>query len=133
MPDDSPVDELIRRASDPAVAIESVREGVGPVFATFSPGDRHGAEAVLRRLADEIIDAPTRPDVAGTIALCCGALVERGLDPTIALGPILDRLERQIAPEAIAFVAACRQAAEDETPATSEDGEQDGEGDGQDD
>ena len=114
MGDDSAIDELIRRASDPAVSSESLREAIGPALATLSPDDRPGAEAMLRRLAEEVIDAPTRPDVAGTIALCCGTLVERGLDPTIALGPILDRLESQIAPEAIAFVAACRQAAEDD-------------------
>src|SRR5262249_18534022 len=105
MADGSAIDELIRRATDPAGSSESLRESVGPAFATLSPNDRPGAEAVLLRLAEEVIDAPTRPDVAGTIALCCGALVERGLGPTIVLGAILDRLECQIAPDAIAFVA----------------------------
>src|SRR5262249_43074297 len=98
----------------PTVLPETVRDAVNRALGTLSPNDRAGAEAVLHRLADEIVDAPTRPDVAGSIALCCGALVERGLSPTIALGPILSRIERQIAPEAIAFVAACRVAAEDE-------------------
>jgi hypothetical protein len=106
------IDDLIRRASDAAASTESLHEAIGPALATFSPGDRLGAEAVLRRLAGEIVDAPTRPDLAGIVAVLCGALVERGLGPTLAIGPILDRIERQIAPEAIAFVAACQQAAE---------------------
>src|SRR4051812_38628466 len=75
MGDDSAVDELIRRASDPAASSESIREAIGPALATLSPDDRPGAEAVLRHLAEEVIDAPTRPDVAGTIALLCGTLV----------------------------------------------------------
>jgi hypothetical protein len=124
MGDDSAVDELIRRAADPAISSESLRDAIGPALEPLSPDDRPGAEAVLRRLAEEIIDAPTRPDVAGTIALCCGALVESGLDPTVALGPILDRLERQIAPDAIAFVAACRPAAEDEPPPSPPEGDE---------
>lgn len=116
MDDDSAVDELIRRANDPASSRESIHEAIGPAFSSLAPGDRPGAEAVLRRLADDVIDTPNRPEAAGIVALCCGALVERGLGPTIALGQILDRLERQIAPEAIAFVAACHQAAEDDPP-----------------
>ena len=116
--DDSAIDELIRRGervlqSRPTSLARTIGPSLGDALIRRSP-------PVPRRcsgdLAEEVIDAPTRPDVAGTIALCCGALVERGLDPTIALGPILDRLECQIAPEAIAFVAACRQAAEDEPP-----------------
>lgn len=126
MGDDSAIDELIRRASDPAVSSESLREAVGSAFATLPPNDRPGAEAVLRRLAEEIIDAPTRPDVAGTIALCCGALVERGLDPSIAVGPILNRLEGQITPDALAFAATCRQTAEDEPPPPPSEGAESG-------
>ncbi len=53
------IDDLIRRASDPAASAESLQEAIGPVFATFSPGDRAGAEAVLRRLAEEVVDART--------------------------------------------------------------------------
>src|SRR5215510_3114268 len=113
MGDWTAIDDLIRRASDPAASAESLREAIGPVFATFSPDDRAGAEVVLRRLAEEVVNAPTRPDLAGTVAAFCGALVERGLAPTIAIGPILDRIERQIAPDAIAFVAACLQAGRD--------------------
>ena len=105
MGDWTAIDDLIRRASDPTT--ESLQDAIGPVLATFSPGDLAVAEAVLRRLAEEVVDAPTRPDLAGTVAVFCGALVERGLAPTIAIGPILDRIERQIAPDAIAFVAAC--------------------------
>lgn len=128
MGDESAVDELIRRATDPAVVPDALGEAIGRAFATLSPGDRAGAEALLRRLAEEVIDAPTRPDAAGTIALCCGAMVERGLGPAIALGPILDRLEAQVAPEAIAFVAACQQAAEDEAPQSPSEGEGTGQG-----
>ncbi len=119
MGDDSEFDDLIRRASDPAVTTQSLQEAVSAVFSSLSPNDRQGAEELLERLADEIIDAPTRPDAAGIVALCCGALVERGLGPTIALGPILDRLESAIAPDAIAFVAACRQSAEEEAARTA--------------
>jgi len=108
------IDELIRRASDPTVSAQSLREAIGPVFATLSLGDRAAAEAVLHRLVREVVDAPTRPDLAGTVAVFCGALVERGMVPTIAIGPILDRIERDIAPDAIAFVAACEQAAQDD-------------------
>src|SRR5260370_19367064 len=60
------IDDLIRRASDPAASAESLQEAIGPVFATFSPGDRAGAEAVLRRLAEEAVDAPTPPNLART-------------------------------------------------------------------
>src|SRR5262245_29195993 len=116
MDDETAIDELIHQASDPAVTPEVVREAAGQALATLSPNDRPGAEVFLLRLAEELVDAPTRPDVAGTIALHCGALVERGLAPTVALGAILNRLERQIAPDAIAFVAACQSAAEDEPP-----------------
>jgi hypothetical protein len=119
MGEETAVDELIRRASDRAGSDESFRDAIGPFLATLSPGERRGAEVSLRRLAEEVVDAPTRPDLAGTIAVFCGALVERGLGPTIAIGPILDRIERQVAPDTIAFVAACRQAAEDE-PAPDE-------------
>ena len=55
------IDDLIRRASDPAASAESLQEAIGPVFATFSPGDRASAEAVLRRLAEEVV---RRPDAA---------------------------------------------------------------------
>jgi len=119
----TPIDDLIRQASDPTASAESLREAIGPVFATFSPGDRAGAEAVLRRLAEEVVDAPTRPDLAGTVAVFCGALVERGMGPTIAIGPILDRIEREIAPDAIAFVAACEQAARDDPSPTPIEGD----------
>lgn len=120
MDEDSPVYALIHQACDPATAPEDLREAVGAAFSAI-PRDRQGAEAVLRRFAEEILDTPTRPDVAGFIALGCGALVERGLGPTVALGPILVRLERQVAPEAISFAAACRQAAS-EDPAAEADG-----------
>lgn len=123
MGDGSAIDDLIRRAADPAVSAEVLKEAIGAAFAALSPNDRPGAEAALRRLAEEVIDAPTRPDVAGTVALFCGALVESGLDPRIAINPILERLERQIAPDALAFVGACRQAAEDASAPPSEGGE----------
>lgn len=116
MSDESAIDELIRVAGDPAISHEAIHEAIGPVFASLRPDDRPGAEGMLRRLAEEIIDAPTRPDVAGMIALFCGALVERGLGPSIAIGPILDRLESQVAPDAIAFVAACREVGEESPP-----------------
>src|SRR5262249_38455680 len=106
------------RASDPAVAPEAVHEAVARALGTLSPTDREGAERFLFRLAEELVDAPTRPDLAGSIALHCGALVERGLAPTIALHATLNRLERQLAPGASAFVDACREAAEDGPPAT---------------
>jgi hypothetical protein len=129
MGDETAIDELIRRASDPAGSDDSLREAIGPFLATLSPGDRPGAEAALRRLAEEVIDAPTRPDLAGVVAVLCGALVERGLGPTIAVGPILDRIEGQVAPAAIAFVAACNQAAADEPSPPSSNGEAREEGD----
>lgn len=116
-------DDLIRRASDPAASAESLWEAIGPVFATLSPGDRPSAEAVLRRLAEEVVDAPTRPDLAGTVAVFCGALVERSVGPTIAIGPILDCIEREIVPHAIACVAACEQAAQDDPSPTSIEGD----------
>lgn len=116
MADESAIDELIRRASDPAGSGDALREAIEPAFATLKPNDRAGAESFLRRLADEVVDAPTRPDMAGMIAMLCGALVERGLPPMIALGSILNRLEHQVAPDAIEFVAACQQAAEDAEP-----------------
>lgn len=114
MSDESALETLIRRARDPAESSETIGEAIGPAFAPLTHKGRAEVEAVIRRLAEEIVDAPTRPDVAGTIALCCGALVERGLSPTIAIEPILDRLEDQIAPDALAFVEACRQAADDD-------------------
>jgi len=123
MGDWTAIDDLIRRASDPTASTESLQDAIGPVLATLSPGDRVGAEAVLRRLAEGVVDAPTRPDLAGTVAMFCGALVERGLGPTIAIGPILDRIERQIAPDAIAFVAACFQAAQDDPSPTPNEGD----------
>ena len=122
MAENAAVDELIRTTSDPAASRESLGEAIGRAVASLRPGDRPGAEATLRRLAEEAVDAPTRPDKAGAVALVCGALAERGLDPTIALGPILDRLERQVAPDALAFVSACQQAAAEDPPPA--DGEQ---------
>ena len=111
---DAAITDLIRVASDPVASPESLLEAIGPISSLLSTRDRKNAEALIRRLAEAVIDAPTRADLAGTIVLYCGALVERGLDPKIAVDPILDRLERQITIEAIAFVEACRQAAQDE-------------------
>ena len=129
MIDDAAIDELIRHAVDPAASPESLVAPVNAVFATLSPNDRAAAEAVIGRLAEEVIDAPTRPDVAGRIALVCGALIERGLNPEIAIGPILNRIELQVAPEAVAFVAACREAAKDNPAAgATDEPAQDGEG-----
>jgi hypothetical protein len=128
MGDESVIDKLIRQARDPASSSESLREAVGSIIARLSSDDRRGAEAALRRLAEEVIDTPTRADVAGAVALCCGALVERGFDHMIALGSILDRLERQVAPDAITFVDACRQAAEAEPPPPPDEGDEPDEG-----
>lgn len=129
MIDDAAVDDLIRHAVDPAASPESLVAPVNAAFAALSPNDCAAAEAVIGRLAEEVIDAPTRPDVAGRIALVCGALVERGLNPAIAIDPILNRIELQIAPEAVALVAACREAARDDpAPAATDDSAQDAEG-----
>src|SRR5262252_7505176 len=66
MGDWTAIDDLIRRASDPAASAESLREAIGPIFA---------------------------------------------------------RIERQIAPDAIAFVAACLQAAQDDPSPTPNEGD----------
>ena len=113
MGDDSAVDELIRRPPIPrSRPSRSARRSARPWRRSprRSPRCRGDAPAPGR-------GGHRRTDAAGRgrdNRALCGTLVERGLDPTIALGPILDRLESQIAPDAIAFVAACRQAAEDE-------------------
>src|SRR5439155_10623416 len=110
MPDENALDDLVRCACDPAGSAESVREAVSTALATVPVAERPRAERFVKRLAADVIDAPTRPDLAANVAILCGAFAERGLDPTIALGAILDRLERDILPEAVAFLHACQQA-----------------------
>ena len=115
-----PIDDLIRWATDPIATPEQLVDWINPAVATLGRDDQAGAEALLRRLAEELINGPTRPDLAAMIALYCGAMVERGLDPSVALPSMLDRLEQQVLPDAIRFVATCRGAAEDDLEPTPE-------------
>lgn len=120
------VDELIRLAKDPGVALDDLGRALGPALRAIQES---GDATSMRRLVDEVVDAPTRPDAAGAVALACGALVEGGFDPTLALDAILDRLEGQVAPESCDFAAACREAAADEPGPEAGEGEGEGEGD----
>ncbi len=58
---------------------------------------------------------------AGFVGLCCGGLVEHGADPTVALGPVLERL-RGVLGEAGLFAAAAQAVAEEEEQAEIEAG-----------
>ncbi|WP_165073733.1 hypothetical protein [Paludisphaera rhizosphaerae] len=111
MIDNSAITEAIQRARDPQGSIEEVGEALRTAFSRREASDRRAVEKAMGRLADKIIDAPTRTDAAATAALYCGGLVERGLDPTIAVEAVLNRIERQIGPEALAFASACKKAA----------------------
>ena len=117
MGDDPAVDELIRRASDPAVSPESLREAIGPALATLSPDDRPGAEAMLRawpRRSSTHRRGRMWPGRSRSVRHPRRA----GAGPDDRTRPDPRSPRSQIAPEAIAFVAACRHAAEDEPPPT---------------
>ena len=84
MGDWTAIDDLIRRASDPTT--ESLQDAIGPVLATFSPGDLAVAEAVLRRLAEEVVGAPTRPDLLASIRIPARVIYLTNHIPLIVLG-----------------------------------------------
>ena len=103
MSDESPIDGLLQSLLDRQAPAElSVRQDWVPAAVEV--------EAYLRHWAREWIVEPSHPEDAARNALACAALVERGLDPTLVSGAILDRLEHQILPDSTRFLQKCEAA-----------------------
>jgi hypothetical protein len=81
----------------------------------------------LQRMADAI--ATTDHARASAVAIGCGAIVENGGDPDIAIDPILEHLPETLA-EAAVFIDACQERAQQEKAAAGS-GEQAGQGEGE--
>lgn len=91
--------------------------------ALIEAGQRAGAvrqNEAIRRLRDYVPD--THPVLAGLVATTCGALVEAGADPELALEPISFRLS-EILVEAAKFAEACRALAPEEADAEEDEEE----------
>jgi len=109
------VETLISQVNDPASRWPEIQPTMSSVLSASRSASGQETRALLQRLADDVIDVPNRPDLACRVALACGALVESGHDPAIAIGAILDRLENDVLPAALHFIAACRDAALDQS------------------
>jgi len=108
------VKTLISQVNDPAGRWSEIQPTLSSILSASHSASSQEIRGLLQRLADDVIDVSNRPDLASRVALACGALVESGHDPTIAIGAILDRLENVLLPAALNFIAACRDAALDQ-------------------
>jgi len=88
-------------------ALEDTRSAIRAVLEAAQTAGDAARDAALARLSTAIAQANDLEHAAAT-ALACGALVEEGASPTIALSAILERLPRTFG-DALHFVEACRE------------------------
>ncbi len=100
------VTEMIVAAEAPEGAFDpqQFRELSQAIFEESDGAEDAEVSDALRRLSEVI--ATANPFRASLVALTCGALVENGADPTIAIESILDRLP-EVLERADAFARAC--------------------------
>ena len=88
-------------------SLEETHASVRAMLEAAAQAGDAARDAALARLTTAIAHANDL-ERAGAIALGCGALVEEGASPTIALHAILERLPRTFG-DAMHFVEACRE------------------------
>jgi hypothetical protein len=103
------VETLIAAAGSAQGSTNDTYEGLGAVLEEAERSGEEGRNRALRRLAEVV--ASTDVTRASLVALGCGALVESGGDPGLALDAILDRLPRIMAKAAV-FAELCHDLAE---------------------
>jgi hypothetical protein len=118
------LEAVLQAIADEAAAPDgSPQETLGRVQTLLEAANRLDdgmRNRVLQRLAG-IIEQTDGPR-ASALALGCGALVEAGGEPDIALGPVLDHLPAMLASAAV-FYRACEEA-DAANPEEEEDGEE---------
>src|SRR5689334_9956019 len=101
------VETAVETACAPQGSVERTTNACRAMLQGAAAAGEAAHDAALARLATAIAQA-TDLERAAAIALACGALVEDGASPTVALHPILERLPRTFG-DAFHFVEACRE------------------------
>lgn len=104
----SAVTNLVVAASVPDNPSAAIQRALPPVLQAVRGAEQDVLDEGLRRMADviSVADVPQ----ASLISIACGAIVEDGGCPDIAVGAILERLP-EVMKGALAFARACEQAA----------------------
>jgi hypothetical protein len=103
------VDRLIARIEDPTpITFDGLRDIAGDVVQAGEFVDGETRSAGVGKLVDLILSA--QPMRAAMVALACGALVEQGAHPYLAVHAIITRLS-EILGQAEQFVRACLERA----------------------
>jgi hypothetical protein len=117
---DDALREMVMAATAPGGSPEETLRLSQAVVEAAVHGDVPAQNEALRRMADAI--AATDHARASAVAIGCGAIVENGGDPDLAIGPILAHLPETLAGAAV-FIDACEKAAEQEKSAGEGDAE----------
>lgn len=104
------VDELIARIEEPLpITFDSLRDYAGQVVQMGENVDDETRSAGVGKMVDTILSA--QPMRAAMVALACGALVEQGAHPYLAVHAIIIRLT-EVLGQAEQFVKACLERAQ---------------------
>jgi hypothetical protein len=109
--------DMVVAATAPGGSPEETLRLSQAVVEAAVPSDTPTQNEALRRMADAI--ATTDHARASAVAIGCGAIVENGGDPDIAIGPILEHLPDTLAAAAV-FIDACEEMARQEKAARGE-------------
>ena len=120
------ITELIVQASSPDAGPEEVQRAARDVCGAIGQTDRSDLDEGLARLADSIASAEMPG--AAIVVICCGAIIENGGNPDIALDATLTRLSETMMSAQI-FAEACEEAAADDEDQSDSTGDEDDEED----
>jgi len=116
------VTDLIVIASTPDVDGRSVQSAAKAVCASIAKTQPAQLNEGLARLADSIASVDLAG--AGVVAICCGAIVEKGGNANLVLDATLSRLSEAMMAAQL-FAEACEEAAADDEDQTDDTDEED--------